>query len=72
MLACACAALYNLPTLSHPTQTLGSIFCAVSFSLLLAKVALTRAVTGISLKTLQAYFLVYIARLCSILVRALR
>lgn len=60
---------------SHPRppcapQTLGSIFGAFSFGLLLAKVALNRGVAGISLKTLQAYLLVYVARLASILVRA--
>lgn len=41
----------------------------MSFSLLLTKIALTKTVSGISLKTLQAYLLVYMARLCSILVR---
>lgn len=38
-----------------------------SFFLLLTKVAVNKGVGGISLKTLQAYFLVYVARLCSIL-----
>ena len=49
-------------------QTLGSIFSFFAFTLLIAKVAIAKNVSGISLKTLEAYVIVYIARLSSILV----
>jgi ER lumen protein retaining receptor len=49
-------------------MTLGSMFVLVSFALLVLKVWLNKNVAGISLKTLQAYALVFAARLSSILV----
>ena len=48
-------------------MTLGSLLSLFGFSLLIAKVALTASVSNISLKTLQAYTLVFVARLSSIL-----
>jgi hypothetical protein len=47
--------------------TVGSLLVLFSFLLLVAKVALTRKVRNISLKTLQCYALVFAARLSSIL-----
>lgn len=49
-------------------MTLGSIFSALSFFLLVFKTYTTKSVSGISIKTLQAFGLVFAARLCSILV----
>lgn len=48
-------------------MTLGSLLVLFGFALLVAKVAATRKASNISLKTLQAYALVFAARLCSIL-----
>ena len=51
-------------------MTLGSVLTLFSFALLVAKVATTRSASGLSVKSLQAYALVYAGRLASILVRA--
>jgi hypothetical protein len=48
-------------------MTLGSLLVLFAFLLLVAKVAFSRSVKNISLKTLQCYALVFTARLCSIL-----
>ena len=48
-------------------MTLGSLLVLFAFLLLVAKVAFSRSVKNISLKTLQCYALVFAARLCSIL-----
>lgn len=48
-------------------MTLGSLLVLFAFGLLVLKVALTRKVRNLSLKTLQCYALVFAARLCSIL-----
>ena len=47
--------------------TLGSLLALFGFGLLLVKIAATKRATNVSLKTLQAYALVFAARLCSIL-----
>lgn len=49
-------------------MTLGSIMTMASFGVLIAKVVVNRTVSGISLKTLQAFAIVSAARLSSILV----
>ncbi len=48
-------------------MTLGSLLVLFGFCLLAAKAALTRKLSHVSFKTLQAYALVFAARLCSIL-----
>ena len=48
-------------------MTLGSLLVLFAFLLLVAKVAFTRSVKNLSLKTLQCYALVFAARLLSIL-----
>ena len=48
-------------------MTLGSILVLFGFGLLAAKALLTRKLSNVSFKTLQAYTLVFAARLCSIL-----
>ena len=48
-------------------MTLGSLLVLFGFGLLVAKLAITRKLTNVSFKTLQAYALVFSARLCSIL-----
>jgi hypothetical protein len=49
-------------------MTLGSLLTLVSFALLVAKVALQKNTSGVSVKALQAFALVFAGRLCSILV----
>lgn len=49
-------------------MTLGSVLSAFSFSLLLVKTFTTKSISGMSLKTLQGFALVFAARLSSILV----
>jgi hypothetical protein len=48
-------------------MTLGSLLVLFGFCLLAAKALLTRKLSHVSFKTLQAYALVFAARLCSIL-----
>ena len=48
-------------------MTLGSILVLFGFGLLATKALLTRKLSNVSFKTLQAYTLVFAARLCSIL-----
>lgn len=48
-------------------MTLGSVFRWFAFLILIAKVHTQRSNSGLSLKTLQAYSVVFVARLCSIL-----
>lgn len=49
-------------------MTLGSLFVAFAFGLLIVKIVVTHKVSNISLKTLQCYIVVFAARLSSILV----
>jgi hypothetical protein len=44
------------------------MFAMTALALLVAKVIINKNVAGLSLKTLEAYAIVYVARLCSILV----
>ena len=53
-------------------MTLGSLLTVGSFCLLVAKVVVLRSAAGLSVKSLQAYALVYAGRLASILVRRRR
>jgi ER lumen protein retaining receptor len=48
-------------------MTLGSLLTLISFGLVVAKVFLYRNTSGVSVKALQAYALVFFGRLCSIL-----
>lgn len=49
-------------------MTLGSLLTLVAFGMLVAKVAIHKGTSAISIKSLQAFALVFAGRLCSILV----